>query len=256
MSQDSKPFKRLRADEIDSFENWSLPQVGSPASVGLERKESVPVQVIEEEIAAEKITVSELESIRETARLEGLAAGLEEGRAEGQKQGKEAGALEGKEQGYQEGFAQGEAEVKRLQGMLQQMLTELESPVESVAEDVEKLLLTMVVELSEKVVGRELALNKNILQDAISSALQQLPESSGAIKLQVNVADHQFIKDVLVKSHPDLEVVDSDAIAPGGFKMETLNTLVKHEVEDRFAHVAEQFLASGANPEVDDEQGS
>lgn len=256
MSQDSKPFKRLRADEIKSFKNWRLPQVGSPASVGLERKDPVHVQVIEEEIAAEKITVSELEAIRETARLEGLAAGLEEGRAEGQAQGREVGVLEGKEQGYKAGFAQGEAEVKRLQGMLQQMLDELESPVESVAADVEQLLLAMVVDLSEKVVGRELTLNKDILQDAISSSLQQLPESSGSIRLQVNVVDLQFIKDALAETHPDLNVIESNTIAPGGFKMETLNTLVKHEVEDRFAHVAEQFLASGANPEAEDEQGS
>ena len=126
MSQESKQFKRLSAEEAQHFESWSLPSMGGPTSVGLQQKDPVQVQVVEEEIAAEKITVSELESIRETARLEGLVAGLEEGRAEGHIKGKEAGVLEGKEQGYQEGFAQGEGEVKRLQAMLQQMVSELE----------------------------------------------------------------------------------------------------------------------------------
>lgn len=256
MSQESKQFKRLRAEEAESFESWSLPSMGGPTSVGLQRKDPVQVQVVEEEIAAEKITVSELEAIRETARLEGLAAGLEEGRAEGHIKGKEAGVLEGKEQGYQEGFAQGEAEVKRLQSMLMQMVSELEAPVENVAADVESLLLNMVVGLSEKVVGRELSLNKDVLSDAISATIQQLPEASGSIKLQVNSADRQYIEESLTAAHPDVEMVVNDAISPGGFKMETMNTLVKHEVEERFAHVADQFLASLSSPEGEDEPSS
>ena len=256
MSQESKQFKRLSAEEAQHFESWSLPSMGGPTSVGLQQKDPVQVQVVEEEIAAEKITVSELESIRETARLEGLVAGLEEGRAEGHIKGKEAGVLEGKEQGYQEGFAQGEAEVKRLQAMLQQMVSELEAPVERVATDVEALLLNMVVELSEKVVGRELTLNKDVLVETVSATIQQLPESSGAIKLQVNSADRQYIEESLAADHPDIEIVVNDKIAPGGFKMETMNTLVKHEVEERFAHVAEQFLAALSSPEGEDESSS
>ncbi len=256
MSQDSKPYKRLRADEIEVLQSWNLPQVGGPTSVALEQKESVPVQVIEEEIAAEKITVAELESIRETARLEGLAAGLEEGRAEGHLKGKEAGILEGKDLGYQEGFAQGEADVKRLQGQLQNMVAELESPIEQVAGDLERLILGMVVELSEKVVGQELACKKEILAGAIADALRQLPESSGAIKLQINSADQQYIQDALGSGHSEVDIEINDSISPGGFTMEALNTLVKHEIEDRFSHVASQFLESLSAAEADDESPS
>jgi len=256
MSQDAKPYIRFRADEIDDFKSWALPQVGKHSAVGLQQKESVRVQVVEEEIAAEKITVSELESIRETARLEGLSAGLEEGRAQGHAEGKEAGILEGKEQGYQEGFAQGETDVKRLQEMLQQMITDFETPVAQVAKEVEALLLDLVVELSEKVVGRELSVQKDILAEAIANALQQLPESSGQIKLQVNSTDRQYIESEIADGHPEVDVEVNDGIAPGGFKMQAINTLVKHEVEDRFVHVAEQFLATLSSPEVDDEPGT
>ncbi|MGH1462128.1 MAG: FliH/SctL family protein [Neptuniibacter sp.] len=256
MSQDSKPYKRLRAEDVQEFQGWSLPQVGRPAGVGLQQKDPVQVQVVEEEIAAEKITVAELESIRETARLEGLSAGLEEGRLEGKAEGHENGVQEGKEQGYKEGFAQGEAEVKRLQSLLQQMVQELKSPVEQVAEDVEQLLLNMVLQLSEKVVGAELAERKGQLVEVIRSALSQLPETTGQVKIFVNSSDHQYVEDVVSTEDPNVEVMQDASVAAGGFKMEAANTIVKHEVEERFAYVADQFAATLASPETDDEQGA
>jgi flagellar assembly protein FliH len=256
MSQDSKPYRRIRADEVKELKSWSLPQVGSVNLVGLKQKNKEQVKVVEEEIAAEKITLAELESIRENARLEGLSAGLEEGRAEGQVKGREAGFAEGREQGYREGFAQGEAEVERLQSLLQGMLSELERPADQVAAEIESLLLNLVVQLSETVVGVELSQRQDLLAEAIHSALEQLPESSGQVKIRVNEADRPYLEEVFVDDRGDNIIAEDASIAPGGFKMETMNTLVRHEVESRFAHVAEQLLASLSQPEMHDEQDS
>lgn len=256
MSQDMKPYRRIRADEVKELKNWALPQVGSVSLVALQRKDKEQVRVVEEEIAAEKITVAELEMIRETARLEGLAAGLEEGRAEGQVLGRESGFAEGKTQGYQEGFAQGEAEVTRVQSLLQGMLAELDRPVDNIASEMEALLLNLVVQLSEAVVGAELAQRQDLLAGAINSALAQLPESSGKVRVLVNQADHAYIEQLFANGRDECQVCEDNSITPGGFKMETMNTLVKHEVESRFAHIAKQLLASLSGSEEIDEQDS
>lgn len=244
MSQDAKPFRPIRADELGEFKGWDLPQVGMQSAVALQQKAQEKVQVVEEEIAAEKITVAELESIRETARLEGLAAGLEEGRLEGQAKGKEEGFAEGKKQGYQEGFKQGDAEVKRLQGLFQEMLGEFEKPVQQKAEEIEALLLNLVVQLAETVVGVELEERKELLTNTIRLALDQLPETSGDVDIRVNSSDQSYVEQAIGAESSECKILADDQITAGGFKMQAANTLVKHEVESRFEHVAEQLLAS------------
>ena len=256
MSQDSKSYKRIRADEAAHLEGWELPQMGGVSSIALQRKEGVEVTVVEEEIAAEKITVAELESIREAARLEGLSAGLEEGRAQGVKEGKAQGVEEGRKQGYDEGFAQGAEEIKRLQSLLQNMAQEFEAPISQAAEELEHHLLKLVVKLSETVVGAELSSRHDLLQASIQDALRQLPEPLGHLKISVNPTDKECVQQIASAAGTEVEVIEDSSITAGGYKLDTMHSLVKHEVETRFSHVADQLLLSLSGREVDDEQNS
>lgn len=259
MSQDNKKYKRIRAEDAAQLMGWDLPQMGGEAVVALARKESVDqVTVVEEEIVAEKITAAELESIRETARLEGLSAGLEEGRQQGLEEGRQAGQAEGHEQGYNEGIAQAGDEIERARNILQQSVAELVSPLEQTSAQLEASLLSLVVRLSEAVVGHELAARKELLSESIRTALNQVPEPLGRVEITVNPADQDYVSLPSLSSDDRLVIHVDESIQPGGYLLSTGSTFISHEVEARFQAVAEQLVQSLTNPEggVDDEQNS
>ncbi|WP_286239966.1 FliH/SctL family protein [Neptuniibacter halophilus] len=252
---DKKVYKRIRAEEAAGLLGWELPQMGGAGgSIGLQRKDPVEVTVVEEVIAAEKITVAELEEIREAARIEGLAAGLEEGRREGHAEGHAAGMAEGLEQGLQQGLQQGEAEIRRMQGLLSNLLTEFEAPVSALTLQMEKELLQLVVMLSEAVVGRELETRKELLLESIRQSLQHMPEPLGEVRVRVNPADRACLDNIPLQSGVTLLVDEDPQLTPGSYQLETSNTLVEHKVEERFAQVVEQFLShvDSAGPEADE----
>ncbi len=241
MSGDNKGFQRIKADEAVNALGWNLPQMDVATDIGLQRKNPVEVTVVEEVIAAEKITVAELEAIRESARLDGLSAGLEEGRSKGVEEGKQEGLLSGRDAGYKEGYKQGEAEVQRLQGLFSGMLAELEKPLEDTTQLIEEKLLQLVVGLSEAVVGAELSTRKDLLLDSIREALQQLPDPIVDVSIHINSDDKVYLESLDLLPGVEIELLEDDSLQAGGYRINTSNTLVQHDVESRFADVVKQF---------------
>ena len=244
MSNDSKVFQRIRGDEATGALGWNLPQMSAPSAVGLQQKNAVEVTVVEEVIAAEKITVSELESIRESARLDGLSAGLEEGRNSGLEQGRKEGVVLGRDTGFKEGLKQGEAEIQRLQNLFGGMIAELETPLKESSEAIEQQLLDLVVMLSEAVVGTELSTRKDLLLGSIQNALQELPDPLTEVSITVNPEDKQHLEQVVLLPGVSIDIIEDEALTVGGYCIKTTNTLVQHEVESRFSDVIKQFYDS------------
>lgn len=251
MSNDSKGFQRIRADEVAEALGWSLPQMDVDTDIGLQRKNPVEVTVVEEVIAAEKITVAELEAIRESARLDGLSAGLEEGRSKGVEEGKQEGLLSGRDAGYKEGYKQGEAEVQRLQNLFSGMLAELERPLENASSEIEQQLLQLVVGLSEAVVGAELLTRKELLLESIQHALQQLPDPMIDVSITINPADKAHLEQLDLLPGVEIELLEDASLQAGGYRINTSNTLVQHDVEARFSDVIKQFNSSTQNKKTD-----
>lgn len=243
MSRDNKPYIRVQDDTIEPFASWELPQMGDGSTViGLQRKDA-DVVVIEEELAAEKITVAELEAIRDAARVEGLAAGLEEGRAQGTSEGLAQGIEQGKQQGHQEGFTQGEAEVQRLQALFAAMTNEFESPLLGAVAEVESVLLECVKTLSQAVIETELSIRPELIQNAVRASLEQLPEPLGQLKVVISPQDQTSIEQLNTRAALQAEVVVDEAMSPGSYRLETLNSLVSHDINARIEHVAEQMMS-------------
>lgn len=245
---ENKTFKPIRADEAVELSVWDLPQMSGSTAVGLQQKDGAEVTVVEEVLAAEKITVAELEEIRENARIEGLAAGLEEGRLKGTEEGKATGQKEGYDAGYADGLSKGQAEIQRVQGLFSAMLDEFEKPISSSAAVLEQQLLELVVSLSEAVVENELSTRKELLLASIRDALKQIPEPVGSVTLRVNPDDKSYLEGVSLQQGISLDVIADESVQAGGYLLEAENTIVKHEVEDRFAAAVKQFKSNLAMP--------
>lgn len=244
---ENKGFKRIKAEEASDLIGWELPQVAGQHVVGLQQKDPVEVAVVEEVMAAEKITLAELEEIRETARIEGLSAGLEEGRLKGLEEGRAKGVEEGRELGYKEGFQQGEAEVLRLQALLGNMLSEFELPLKQQTEMLEKQLVEMVVSLAEATIGTELSSRQELLLESISSSLRSVPEPLGTVIAKVHKDDLPYLEKMLLMPGVSLEYVVDDSISQGSYQLHAASTVVEHNLDQHFATVVKQFLSNVEN---------
>lgn len=226
---------RIRADEAVITQPWELPVVKSHHVVALHEMPQEPeVAVVEDEIVAEKLTLSELESIRENARQEGYKEGL--------KSGTEVGQQEGQQAGYQEGLAAGNNDIAQQVSKLEAMFLQLEQPLEQINTDVEKMLVDMVLELSRAVVNAELETSAEAVKQAVQDAVSQLPRESGTVNISVNPEQVELLEPLL-QSHDNWRFLADDSIQAGGCKVKTSNALIEHTAEVRFQAVASQLQA-------------
>lgn len=231
---------RLRAADVGTVERWLPPDVGvaSPVVQALARKQKAPleevdVSVVEEEIFAEKLTLSQWEDICEEARREGHAEGLLEGREQGQK--------EGYEQGLKQGLEAGQAEINSRLERLDALLEQLQQPIEQQREALEATLVRLVVSLSEAAVKAELSQRVELLAHSVHEALDQLPKTSGQILVNVHPDQQDALAPLLDDSRLLLKADDS--LVPGSCVVESGSCRVDYRTEERFAQVAEQLLA-------------
>lgn len=231
---------RIRAAEAGAVERWLPPDVGGEARVvqALARKPPSPlsevdVSVVEEEIFAEKLTLSQWEEMCEAARQEGHAEGASQGRDEGRRQG----YAEGLEQGLAAGRTEIEARLQQLDGLLQQ----LQTPLEQQRELLENTLIKLVVELAEAAVKAELSVNIEHLLQSVREALAQLPEGSGEVVLNVHPEQRAALSP-LVETEK-LVLVADESLTVGSCRVDSGSCRVDYQVEQRFRQVADQLLA-------------
>lgn len=231
---------RIRAAEAGSVEPWLPPEVGAEARVvqALARKPQQPlaevdISVVEEEIFAEKLTLSQWEELCEEARQEGYA--------EGQRQGQEQGRQQGYEQGLQQGLEAGQAEITDRLQKLDGLLRQLQAPLEQQREALETTLIQLVVTLAEAAVKAELSLNIDHLVQSTREALSQLPEGSGEVVLSVHPEQKAALAPLL--DDANLSLVVDDTLTPGSCRVDSGSCRVDYQVEQRFRQVADQLLA-------------
>lgn len=242
MKSDSKAPIRIRARDVREVSPWQLPDMTDAERERLialaQRKEPDPepeldVKVVEEEIYAEKLTLSQWEAICEEARAEGF----EQGKGEGFEAGRQEGFEQGLQQGLDEGRARIEAQLERLKGILDT----LARPLDQQSAQLEALLVNMVTDLARAVVGAELATRPELLQRSVADALACVPPHSGAPVLRLHPDDCALLSEQAEKE--GWELVEDPSLTPGGCILDAGSAHVDVSVESRFAQVADQLSA-------------
>lgn len=230
---------RIRAGDVREISAWHLPDMSESDQerlVALAQKRAQEpqqeVEVVEEEVYAEKLTLAQWEEICETARVEGL----EQGRNEGLETGREEGFSQGLQQGLDEGRSRIEEQVQRLSSVIDH----LQRPIEQQQSELENLLVTLVTQLSESVVQAELRSRPEVLLHTIVNALACIPPHTGAPVIRLHPEDCR-----LLQSDADTrgwELVEDDSLTPGGCKLQAGACQVDAGVETRFEQVSKQLL--------------
>lgn len=255
MNQRDKNGKRIPASQIQVFSGWSLPEVSGEHVVGLHCKEypDDAITVLEDELTPDKLTLADLETIREDAqregfeqgKAEGLAQGLEEGRreglAKGQEEGHAQGLATGQEQGFATGLEQGKEEIQAARAALEQMLQELDAPVGEIQQQLESLVVDLALKVASTVIQHELSIRPELIRQTVQEALAQLPPPVARATLRLNPADLSYVEPLAAKCGFELELVGDDAVGRGSCQLATTNTLVESDVQAAYQQLVEQL---------------
>ncbi len=246
---------RIRARDAGNVSAWKLPDMTDDERERLialaQKPEPEPiteVKVIEEEIYAEKLTLTQWEEIVEEARAEGLEQGRQEGF--------EAGQKEGLEQGLQQGLDEGRAKIDEQLQRFDAMIGHLQRPLEEQQQALEVTLLTLVEQLAQAVVQAELSSRPELLASAITEAFACLPPGPGPVRIKLNPDDCALLaKQAEIQGW---ELVEEPAMTAGGCELLAGASRVDVSVESRFAQVADQLkrrLLPPAHEEATDGDG-
>lgn len=252
MKTDTSLPVRIRARDVRDASRWQLPDmtdVEHERLIALAQRAPVApveVEVVEEEIYAEKLTLSQWESLCEEARAEGLAQGREEGLAQGRE--------EGFAQGREEGLAQGQTDVNARLAHLGALIEQLQNPLQRQQDAVEEMLVKLTVQLARAVVTAELATRPELLQQTVAEALAGLPPNAASPRLRLHPDDCALLQEQAQRE--GWELVEDPTMTRGGCIVEAGACQIDSRVEDRFSQVADQLLARltpRSDPEGDSE---
>ncbi|GGC07362.1 hypothetical protein GCM10011352_37090 [Marinobacterium zhoushanense] len=239
MKPESRKPIRIRASEVREVSTWQLPDMSETEHERLialaQKRPAKPqpvVQVVEEEVYAEKLTLAQWQEICDAARAEGL----EQGHVEGMELGRQEGHAQGVQLGLDEGRARIDEQVARLSGIIDQ----LQRPLEQQGAELETLLIRLVTQLSEAVVQAELRSRPEVLQTTISSALACIPPHAGTPVLALHPDDLPLVQPEAEQQ--GWELVADGSLTPGGCVLRAGACRVDASVETRFDQVAKQLL--------------
>lgn len=233
--------KRLPSEAATAFENWTLPDVAGEHVMAFARKESGQVEVVEDEQVAEKLTLIELEEIRESARREGFDEGYKDGLEKGLGDGHAKGLVDGRKEGHDAGFNSGQTEVQQLQAQLAALISQQHQPLGEQVANLEAQLLDMVVALSRAVVGVSAQMDQSVIRNAVQEVLDKIPRPHDNLRIMVNPADVEVVAEMARIHHASWQVVGDEEIAAGGCRLHGVDSFADNTLHHRFAQVVEQF---------------
>ena len=235
MASPDRKARPIRAQKAADYNRWRMPEMTKAEREKLialahanAPKSTDPVEVVEEPLHAEKLTVAEWEALREEARQEGLAQGREEGFEEGRKAGQE--------QGFAEGMAQAEAQIQTKLKEVQALIDSLQRPLQQQEEELHQLLLKLCLKISGSLVEAEFAERSELILATIREALEKIPPGSGKPVLALHPLDLE-----LVQPFADLqgwELRENPTAQRGDLQLVAGSCEINSELEQRLLQVA------------------
>ncbi|WP_166265139.1 flagellar assembly protein FliH [Marinobacter caseinilyticus] len=238
--KDRSRLDRIPSEDLTAYEKWEMPLLdGQGNEVAREEERNV-----------KPLTARDIEEIRQAAwddghaegREEGLRRGHEEGRAEGHKEGFDAGQAEGQGTGREEAIESTKTDVGQKLERLEDILGQLLDPIQRHEDELETALFNLATVLARAVIFRELSLDSSHIRHVVRQAMASLPSTRENVKIRVNPADLEWVREVAERYESDAAVLEDESILPGGCKVETRHSLVDFTVEKRFQKAVQGML--------------
>jgi len=257
------------ADEL--LQHWPIPNVSAKADslkgrstafgTPLEEvyRRHVDTETIEQDEDADvhtaqepdlpKLTMEELEQIRQDAYEEGLKQGHEQGYIDGF----EKGVSEGKEAGYKEGLNQGQEQgledakplIDEQLTALKAMLESLDEPVKHLDQQVENEVLFLATELAKAVTLHEIKTHPEVILSALKAATDALPSNEAQCQIYLHPDDLEIVSahfDEQALANRHWQLLAEPTLERGGCQIKQQRSSIDMGLALRMNQVIEGFL--------------
>jgi flagellar assembly protein FliH len=133
------------------------------------------------------------------------------------------------QQAYEDGFQQGQKDghevgrraLEEVVKRLEKLAIDIEQQRGSLFRQREKILVDLVLLISEKLLARELSLHPEAIRQIIEEGFRQVAQQEG-VRLLVSPPDYEVLRQEDLESWPpEVELKADGTISPGGFRLET-----------------------------------
>jgi flagellar assembly protein FliH len=258
---DKQQPNRIAAEDVAEYRAWRLPVINDNGTVmpsaekeARERKtkalqregESIEDVNIAPTSPKKGMTAQEMQEIIEAAEKDGFAQGHKDGFDKGMAEGYEAG----QQKGLMEMRQQMVAEQQRFQKLAQALL----QPLAEQDDDIERLLVKAICTLTESVVQRELMMDSSQIVTLVKAAVNALPVGSKNLRVCLNPDDLAAVETYAEEQQLDWQFVGDNQLAPGGCRIETIESRVDFSVEKRLQNLLKQFVNKQLASNNDDDE--
>ena len=209
-----------------------------------------------------KLTLQELEQIRQDAYEEGLKQGHEQGYVEGfdkgANEGREAGLEQGQEQGLAEGLEQAQPHIDEQLNLLKNVLSELETPTKLVTEEVEKELILLACELAKAITYVQAQEDESVILSALKAGVDALGANDVQTQIYLHPDDLNIIEqhfDAEQREQRHWQLFAEPTLERGGCQIKQQRSSIDMRLSQRIAQVITPFLAkSGVEIQSDNHE--
>ena len=145
---------------------------------------------------------------------------------------------EGRKQGRKAGLDEIKREAQRLAGML----NFFQAPLAKLDEEVEQQLTELALMVARQVIKKECATDATIIQSIIHEALDFLPLNSRNIRVRLNPADLELLKQADFNiDEQEWKAVPDTTVRQGGCLIDSDNSHVDASLETRLQQIIDQL---------------
>lgn len=223
-----KPVEVLSEEDAKSYQKWQAPLMEgkaiNAAEIDKRKKDKGLTVEVEEEPEIEVLPTSEeLEAIRQAAYDEGF----EEGRANGEKEM--------------------QTEQKKFADAVERVLASFVSPLHAFDDVAEYQLAQLALTIAKQIIRREIQTDPNQVMAVVRESVGLLPSHCQDIKVYLNPADCQLLKDNLQLSAGDnknWELLEDPNLQRGDCRVHSGDASVFADLETRLAKISANLLGS------------
>lgn len=162
---------------------------------------------------------------------EGLEQGKQQGLAEGKKEGNEQGLIQGRKIGEQLGKQHYDEMLKPLQAIAAQLQQSLELNLK----DQKEQLLQLVMQVTQRVLTMELALQPQQILKLVEESCASLPEKPQDVRIYLNSKDLQNLRSKGFTAYDSWPLLEDKNLKQGDCRVETQSSVIESSLGQQVA---------------------
>ncbi len=256
MTDKPKQANRIPYESVEeegAVSGWSLPSVENKKSrlvfsakndkknKGRSSRDGEIVEDYKGSVKPKPLTADDLQKLAQEAKKEAFDQGYQEGLAKGLAEGTQKGQKQGHNKAYQETKKLVTDEIKRMGEIASQLFI----PMRDQEEKLENIVVDMAVNFAQEIIAQEVQSSPQALLGIVNRAIAALPAGSKNISVYLNPSDSELVDKYLPIAHREWKIHIDEAIASGGCRVQTHESLVDYTCEHRLAEYLKYVREQG-----------